>query len=271
MAIRPATRPRGSLWIDPETNDLLQIDLEAYDFASQLSLQSISDTAKYQQLLIGERTMLIEHNSEFRLTNADGTVQRNVSSLSNCREYRAESSLSFGQNPPPRLPEPAVKSVHVRPGLRLQLVFDKTLDANQLAVGDPIRGRVLKANGEIRRGARVYGRVNRVINFNRQVPRPQPERSPRTRERASWGRHAGEVLIQVAFLQIEYQRSLAPFHARLIDLESPLRKEHSDILGFGYVDTDNIVRYDPPGTASIFVSTDGSYARRHHAVGYPLE
>jgi hypothetical protein len=158
MAICPATRPRGSLWIDPETNDLLQIDLEAYDFASQLSLQSISDIAKYQQLLIGERTMLIEHNSEFRLTNADGTVQRNVSSLSNCREYR-ESTLSFGQNPAARLPEPTMESVHVRPGLQLQLVFDKTFNANQVAVGDPIRGHVLRANGEIRQGARVYGRV----------------------------------------------------------------------------------------------------------------
>lgn len=247
---------RGSFWIDPETNELLQIDLEAYDIASQLALQSISDSARYQRVLIGERTMLLEHNSEFRITNADGTVQRNVSSFSNCREYRAESTLNFGHNPDPKGSEPAVKSANLRPNLQLQLVFDKTLDANHLAVGDPVRARVLKDSGEIRRGARVYGRVNRVINFNEQIPLPRPERSPRTAEYERWARHAREVLIQVEFFQIEDQRSLAPFHARLIDLESAPGKGDLNIRGFGYVDSDDLVKYDPPGTASIYVSRE---------------
>jgi hypothetical protein len=114
---------RGSFWVDSETLDLLQIDLEAYAIPAKLEMRSISDRTMYWRVLIGKRVVLLPHNSEFRLTEANGTLRRNTSIFSNCREYTADSTLSFESSattPPP----PPVTESHVRPGLHLQLVLD---------------------------------------------------------------------------------------------------------------------------------------------------
>jgi len=145
---------------------------------------------------------------------------------------------------------------HAQPGLQLHLVLDKTLDSNEAAVGDPIRAHVLQGDGDIPRGARVYGRVNRIINFNDQIPLPRPELPLPTRKQTMWGQHTGEVLIQIEFQRIEYRRSRTPFVARLIDLESAPGRQDAKIRSFGYLDSDLVVRYDPPGTASVYVSQE---------------
>jgi hypothetical protein len=64
------------------------------------------------------------------------------------------------------------------------------------------------------------------------------------------------VLIQIEFSQIDYRRTRAPFMARLTDLESRPGKPDPGIRSFGYLDDGAVVRYDPPGTASIYVSQD---------------
>jgi hypothetical protein len=250
------TPARGALWIDPETLDLLRIDLEGYAIPSNLAVQSISDTTLYWRVLIGKRIVLLARNSEFRLTYADGTGRRNASVFSNCREYVAESTLTLGSGPPVR-PPPAEESPRVQPGLQLQLVLDKPLDADQVAVGDSIRAHTLQAAGDVSRGARVHGRVTRIINFDDQIPQPRPKPPPVTPKHEVLERqHAGEVLIQIEFSQIEYRRSRAPFVARLIDLESPPGKPDTAIRSFGYLDNDAEVTYDPPGTASVYVSKE---------------
>jgi hypothetical protein len=246
---------RGLFWVNSETLDLLQVDIEAYAIPSKLEMRSISDRTKYWRVLIGRRVALLAHNSEFQLTEADGTLRRNTSVFSNCREYTADSTVTFESSPTTQLPPP-VKESHVQPGLQLQLVLDKTIDATEAAVGDPIRAHVLQGHGDVPRGARVYGRVNRIINFNDQIPLPKPEHTLPKPKQEMWGQHTGEVLIQIEFLQIEYRRSRMPFAARLVDLELPPGRQDAKIRSFGYLDGDMVARYDPPGTASIYVSQE---------------
>jgi len=250
-----STAARGAFWIDPDTLDLLQIDLEGYAIPSNLTVRSLSDGTTYWRVLVGKRTVLLARNSEFRLTEGDGIVRRNASVFSNCREYLAESALTFGSSPEQPAP-PGVENPHVQPGLQIQLVLDRPLDANEAAVGNPIRAHIIKGVGDISRGARVYGRVGRIVNFDDLIPLPRPEQPPPTPKHAVWGRHPGEVLIQIEFSQIEYRRSRAPFMARLIDLQSQPGKRDTEIRSFGFLDDDAIVRYDPPGTASVYVSKD---------------
>jgi len=245
---------RGSFWIDPQTLDLLRLDIEGYAIPSNLAVRSISDTTTYWRVLIGQQIVLLPRNSEFQLGYADGTGRRNASVFSNCREYTADSTLTFAQSPPPQLPSPTLEDLHLQPGLQLRLVLDKTFDAEEAAVGDPVRAHVLKGDGGIRRGAHVYGRVNRIINFDDLIPLPRPKHPPATAKHELWQQHPGEVLIQIEFSQIEYRRSRAPLMGRLIDLESQPGKRETEIRSFGYLDDDAVVRYDPPGTASIYVS-----------------
>jgi len=246
---------RGSFWIDPETLDLLRIDLEAYSIPPKLALGSISDRTTYWRVLIGKQIALLPRNSDFRLTNLDGTARRNVSVFSNCREYTAESALTFGSSTAPQLPTPPDEPSRLQPGLQLDLVLDKPIDSNVAALGDPVRAHVLKGDAGIPRGARVYGRVTRIIDFDNQAPLPEPKKLSPAPKQIRWG-HPGEVLIEIEFLQIEYHRRPAPFTARLIDLETTPAKTETKILSFGYLDGDALVRYDPPGTASLYVSKE---------------
>jgi hypothetical protein len=142
------------------------------------------------------------------------------------------------------------------------LVLDKTIDATEAAVGDLIRAHVLQGYGDLPRGARIYGRVNRIINFNDQIPLPKREHPLPTPKQAMWGQHAGEVLIQIEFQQIEYRHRRTPFAARLIDVESPPGRQDAKILSFGYLDSDVGVRYDPPGTATLYLSQEKSVLGR---------
>jgi len=242
--------------IDPETLDLMQLNIEGYAISSSLPLRSIYEDTRYRRVLIGKSIALLARSSEFQLTFMDGTRRRNASVFSNCREYTADSTLIFSQSPTPQVPAPTVEDSQVHPGLQLQLVLDKTLDVNEVAVGEPIRAHVLKGDGGIPRGAHAYGRVTRLINFDNQIPLPAPKHPPPTPNHEQWGQHAGDVLIQIEFSQIEYRRVRAPFIARMIDLESQPGRRETDIRSFGYLDDDSVVKYDPPGTASIFVSKE---------------
>ena len=67
------------------------------------------------------------------------------------------------------------------------------------------------------------------------------------------GQHSGELQIGIEFSHIEYAGSRVPFVARLIDIESPPGARDKQIRSFGYFEENEIVRYDPPGTASIYV------------------
>jgi hypothetical protein len=247
---------RGSFWIDAETLDLLQIHLEGYDIPPGLGVASVSNDTRYWRVLIGTRTILLAHSSEFRLTYADGIGRRNVSVFSNCREYSADSTLTFGSNSAPEPTATAAEDSRLPPGLQLLLVLDQRLDPNRVAVGDPVRAHVIEGDGGIPRGARVYGRVNRIVNFNALIPRPTPAHPPPSPQRETAGGHAGEVLIRIEFFEIEYRRVRVPFVARLIDVEAPHGKQDPQVHGFGYLDSDAVVEYDPPGFASFYVSEE---------------
>jgi hypothetical protein len=191
---------------------------------------------------------------------------RNASVFSNCREYGAESTVTYGRGPETQILPHAVEGDHVQAHVPLQVVFDKALDANEAAVGDPLRAHILKSSGNVPAGARVYGRVNRIIRYDAQIPSPKSA-TPRRRARstqvpaARWGQHSGEVLVGIEFSYIEYRRSRAPFTARLIALESE-RKRSTPIRSFGYFEDGNLVRYDAPGTASIYVLQEDPVLRR---------
>jgi hypothetical protein len=60
----------------------------------------------------------------------------------------------------------------------------------------------------------------------------------------------------IEFSQIEFRRSRVPFMARLIDLESQPGARDIQIRGFGYFEDGAIVQYDPPATASFYVSQE---------------
>jgi hypothetical protein len=247
---------RGAFWIDPETLDVLQIDLEAYDIPVSLAIRSIVDHTTYWPVAVSGRRVLLARRSEFLLTESDGTVKRNTSVFSNCREYGAESTVTFEPGAGTPVSPATTEKTRVQAGLQIQLVLDTPLDATKVSVGDPISAHTLQTVGSIRRGTHVFGRVSRLINYNDQIPTSGPGRLSRPSKRPVWGQHAGEVLIGIEFSQMEYGRSRVPFRGRLIDVESQPGARDAPIRGFGYFEDGALVQYDPPTTASLYVSQE---------------
>ena len=121
--------------------------------------------------------------------------------------------------------------------MELATALDTTVDLETATVGDEVRAHVVDAVGPIPRGARIVGRVERLIRYSE-----------------------GYALIGLSFSRVEFRRIRAPFAARLIEAAS------GEIRSFGYFADNDVVRYDPPGTASLYLVEKRPRLRR----GFPM-
>jgi len=90
---------KGSFWADPESLDLLQLDVEATEIEADFPIQATHLSIGYGRVQIGTKLILIPQRSDLLVTNADGTLDRNQVEFSRCREYGAESAISFDEEP----------------------------------------------------------------------------------------------------------------------------------------------------------------------------
>ncbi|HEY3739892.1 MAG TPA: hypothetical protein VGL53_08605 [Bryobacteraceae bacterium] len=216
---------RGAFWADQETLDVVRIDVEGYDIPPELRLRSIGARTIYWRVLgLGPIDgVLLARNSEFILTESDGTIRRNQSAFTSCREYQARSRIFYGSEG-----SAAGPSAPELPGnVELKLTLDTAIDPGKASVGDPIRAHVAESSGTIHKGADVTGHITRII------------RSP------------GEVQIGLEFSDLEYRSTRVPFTARLIGLHNAPK-----IRSFGYIEDGPFVRYDPPGTATLYIAAN---------------
>ena len=253
---------RGSFWIQPETLDLIRIDLERYDIPAHLERKSVVVRTMYWRVRIGEKSVLLPRNSEFLLTSRDDVVRRNSTLYLNCREYKVESNINFGADP--TAPD---RETRIAAGLELHLELGKAVDPHRTAIGEPVRATVLKAAGSVPKGAEVKGRVIRIIRYGDHIPLPNRasrRRGPRRSKTVApvWGRHADEVLIGIEFATIEFRGSRAPFVAALMGLVSQPGASVPPVRSFGYFEDGGVVRLDAPGTAHIYLSAEDSVLPR---------
>ena len=259
---------RGSFWADPVTAAVLRIDVEGRDIPEDLRLKSIVARTMYWQVLIGGRGVTLARNSEFVVTDSDGIVGRNQSIFSSCREYRVESTISFDSDAPAAGEPPSTAAPTRLPnGVELQLTLDTLVDSSKAAVGDVVLALVQEASGgESLKGAKVYGRVARVIRFTDRLPAfGGKKKHPLARKPGlEWGQHLDEVLIGLEFSEVEFRRARMPFTGRLVAVEptAGAGKRSNPVRSFGYYEDAAFVRYDPPGSASLYISDEDPVLRK---------
>ncbi len=158
----------GSFWADPESLDVLRLDVIAEDIPLRLGLSEASDRVDYARMRIGEGDFLLPSTSELVMTDLDGSENRNRVRFSACRQFTGESVLTFG-DAPESAPEPAAQvSEIVLPGdLSLRLTLMDDIDVRSAAVGDPVRARLendLRYKGKLlfAKGATIAGRISRL-------------------------------------------------------------------------------------------------------------
>lgn len=198
-----ATAFSGSLWVNPGTYELQRLTVETSELNPDTGACTADTRVDYQTVSLGTGAFLLPLESELHFVLMNGTETRSTATFAKCREYLAESSLSFDEasseaKPPVVLAKPRVP---IPVGLKVVLRLTGPIDTQLIAAGDMISARVQDPVTDpiahtivIPAGAIVRGRIVRMEHRLRPARR---------------------FVISVEWAQLEDHNVVAPFSARI--------------------------------------------------------
>ncbi len=165
---------RGLFWVDPQSLDLIRLEIHADDIPPTLPLVDAITTIDYARVRVGTADVLMPQTSDMHLIEFSGEENRNVVEFTHCRSFNTESSISFtsADSPPPvaspteRVLTPPDVQETVPGGLLVSIVLTTPI-TEQATVGQVIDAKV---SGNVRYknqllipdGSVVRGRVRRL-------------------------------------------------------------------------------------------------------------
>src|SRR6266404_5350643 len=158
----------GSIWADPESFDLLRMQVFADDIPLFLRLSSATETMEYARVNIAGSSFLLPAGSTMIMTQLNGTESRNVARFHACRQFTGESVLSFADPPPDAPPTPAPVTEALLPDeFVAEIALQAPIDSESTAVGDAVQAALknpikLDRKVTVPKGAIVLGRVTRL-------------------------------------------------------------------------------------------------------------
>ena len=171
----------GSFWADPQTLDVIRLELNADDFPPTLPLTEAVWSINYARTsLEGHAAVLLPRSGELRMTSFSGEANTNTIEFTNCRVFAAESTIHFdAPGSVPETPAFGVASVDqtLRPlpaGLKIAVRLLTRISAG-MAVGELIEGKVeasVPPKGAllIAAGSPVRGRIRRLERDTDPIP-----------------------------------------------------------------------------------------------------
>ena len=156
---------KGSFWFDAGSLELVRLDQIADDIPAGLELAGAITRIQYASLPDAVPIILVPRTAEIELRHPSGEVRRNKIQFAQCREYRAESSISFDSPGPATGASPAeLARVDLPAGLKIKMELQEGFDSATAAIGDAVRMRVVEAvrwSGKpvLPKGAMVNGRI----------------------------------------------------------------------------------------------------------------
>jgi hypothetical protein len=233
---------RGSFWADPESLDVVRLDVEAYDIPPSLPLAEAVSIMHYGRMKIGDRSVMLPQIAEVALKRTNGEASRNVMEFTHCRSFHAESSVSFeatglpGGSVATGLPQAQETDTPAPPGLTITLGLTGSLNQDDL-VGEQIEARVLgnvmvKGKLAISEGTVVRGRI-RTLQKSADAP--------------------GYTVVALEFMELEADGHVRRFFADLQDVDSAAGATRS--VG-GLTGTPLVTMMALPGVGSFFVHGD---------------
>jgi len=197
----------GSIWADPQTHDVIRLEVNGDDFPPTLPLTEAVWTINYARTGLGDNlVVLLPQSGEFRMAYFSGEMHHNWIEFTHCRVFGAQSTISFDATE--RTPKFALSSVDdtVRPlpqGLQITVTLRSRILAS-MTVGTLIDGVVagnVPAKGKvlIAAGSPVRGRIRRLERYADPMP---------------------YFVVALEFTEVELQGIRHRFYADLIRFES---------------------------------------------------
>lgn len=174
------TAYRGTFEIDAASLELLRITVDAPELPKETGLCEVQSALEYARVRIGDGDFLMPRQSRLHMVNLGKLETDSTSVFTSCREYRADSVLSFADDPavPGARASNAKSRIPLLEGIRLALRLDAAIDSDTAAAGDPVTARVMnpvrdpKSNVILfRAGAVAHGRIDRMEHWLDSVPR----------------------------------------------------------------------------------------------------
>lgn len=201
-AWRPAAY-EGDFRLDPQSLELERLTIRTIELPSGAAFCKATATLDYQLIHIGDSDVLLPRQSQLEIVLKNHMETRNITTFSNCREYRAESEIVFDGSSDSE--SAATRSagrgrVALPIGLPVTLALTEPIDTATAAAGDPVAASVVKpvrrpgtTEELIPAGAVVRGRIRRVEHHLSSRP---------------------YFLVAMAFNRVEVHGAVSPFVVR---------------------------------------------------------
>ncbi len=155
----------GSFWADAESFDLIRLTVRATGIPAELDLADVTGQVDYARVPLAGGLFLLPQKAEAAMFGISGAGHVNRTTFSGCRQFSAESSVSFDAMPESHSAAPAAHLAFEFPaGVRIETALDAPIDSRDAAIGDPISARIsreVKDNGKVilRKDAVLSGRI----------------------------------------------------------------------------------------------------------------
>jgi hypothetical protein len=168
---------KGSFWADPESFDVLRLEIEADQIPPNLPISEQTTVINYARTRVGSEEVLLPQSGETRMVRFTGEESLNHTELTHCRSFAVQSTVTFGvgtspQADGPRGPvaAPPEAGQPVAPGLLVAMRL-ATAITEKVAVGSLIEGTVAgnvshRGKVVVPGGATVTGRIRRLERYD---------------------------------------------------------------------------------------------------------
>lgn len=168
----------GSLFVDPATADLRELDVDVNDFPESSGVCRVQDKIEYAQTKIGDATFLLPSHSGMDVVYGNYSESFNETTFSECREYVGDSTIRFDVDENGNTPGEVKRRElpPLPPKARIRVHIDPPVDSKTAAAGDPITGVVISPVKEkgvvlVNTGDKLKGRIVRLEQTMGPAPR----------------------------------------------------------------------------------------------------
>jgi hypothetical protein len=164
----------GTFLVDERQADLKRLTVEADHFPTDEVMCRVEDVMDYHRVKIADGDFLLPETSKMTVLFNDGQESQNETHYSGCREYAAESTISFDDTAPGSS-SPDLKNAtqeKLPPHLRLQIGLTSPIRSDTAAAGDEVTAVLLHDVKDVARANDiVHGRILRLEQFPFPTPR----------------------------------------------------------------------------------------------------
>ncbi len=175
----------GSYWVDPDTLDLIRLDIFADAIPFRLQLSKVRMSVEYDAMKAGNRNVVMPRSSVIEFVYRSGEVSRDDIEFARCREFTGQTNIVFdGEDAgkPANTTEtrsPAGTTFILPGNLKIPLRLETSIDSATASVGDPITAIIEDDVKDERRvwmpkGTIVHGRIRRIEQRRKEGTRKKP-------------------------------------------------------------------------------------------------